>query len=168
MLSKGRNWLINILDVHLIEELHPISSLQPNKNKISFDTKLTALCERLNNEFMRLKFLPVLHGPLAVLGLVLCVVRVSGELAGMSADCVMWPAPVSGRGASLVRLVFLASELSFGTYNEKKVICVLACIYIYVLWTHCSASWFLFSIQVSPWYLKTKDQIINIVCSFFP
>lgn len=121
MWNKGGNWLINILDVHLIKELHPISSLQPDKNKISFDTKLTALCERLNNEFMRLKFLPVLHGPLAVLGLVLCVVRVSGELAGMSADCVMWPAPVSGRGASLVRLVFLASELSFGTYNEKKL-----------------------------------------------
>lgn len=121
MWSKGGNWLINILDVHLIKELHPISSLQPDKNKISFDTKLTALCERLNNEFMRLKFLPVLHGPLAVLGLVLCGVRVSGKLAGMSADCVMWPAPVSGRGASLVRLVFLASELSFGTYNEKKL-----------------------------------------------
>lgn len=115
---------------------------------------------------MRLKFLPVLHGPLAVLVLVLCMVRALGELAGMSPDCVMWPAPVSGGGASLVRLVFLASELSFGTCYEKKAMSTVMCIYEN-LWTLCLASWFSFSSQVSAWYLK-KWQNINKVCSFFP
>lgn len=76
---------------------------------------------------MRLKFFFVLYGLLVVLGLVLCVVRVLGELVG----CVMWLVLVFRGGVFLVRLVFFVLELSFGIYNEKKVKWVLICVFMF-------------------------------------